>query len=411
MKKRVAIILARGYEGCGVTTNAIQMSQFLDATVYHTTDKKWPREKHHDFKSNGWKCGNLQETLQLAETINKNFDLVILFSIPSLAHPKDCQDNFLEFLKAITIQKSLMNVDHKIQSIKRNANLIETCNLVDVIMTHSLRNAFSTFMKEQEVSTPLVKMQVGYDYDKCRKEFWKPIEEQSKLPTIRWIGRSTAWKGPQLLIDFHEEQMLNEGFITILEGLEASIGYKDIIYRKDGTRRNVQSFFRPETEYGDIKFNPAYYGKEALNKGAYLYPPYNHDECMERMSLSMFGSDLYNLKAEFYGNNIEYCLSEPVGCGTVPVFHKHFGDNIVHTKLGVVPTEYKQSGTVWLDQTNFQETKELLVKLSKDDGMRDDWREMAFEFWKSHSNIKDVANEIVELSFTKPEIKKSIIEF
>ena len=75
MKKRVAIILGRGCEGCGVTTNAIQMSQFLDADVFHTTDKRWPREKLHDFKSIGWKCADLQVTLSLAEKINDNYSL------------------------------------------------------------------------------------------------------------------------------------------------------------------------------------------------------------------------------------------------------------------------------------------------------------------------------------------------
>ena len=35
--------------------------------------------------------------------------------------------------------------------------------------------------------------------------------------------------------------------------------------------------------------------------------------------------------------------------------------------------------------------------------MRDDWREMAFEFWRQHSNGKDVVNEIIDLAINTTE--------
>jgi hypothetical protein len=37
-----------------------------------------------------------------------------------------------------------------------------------------------------------------------------------------------------------------------------------------------------------------------------------------------------------------------------------------------------------------------MVKLKNDPSMRDDWREMAFEFWKQHSNGIDVVNDIMD---------------
>jgi hypothetical protein len=39
-----------------------------------------------------------------------------------------------------------------------------------------------------------------------------------------------------------------------------------------------------------------------------------------------------------------------------------------------------------------------MIKLKNDPSMRDDWREMAFEFWKQHSDAGPVVNEIVDLA-------------
>ena len=42
---RIAIILGRGTEGCGVTQCAIQMQKVTDADIFSAVDKKWGRAK------------------------------------------------------------------------------------------------------------------------------------------------------------------------------------------------------------------------------------------------------------------------------------------------------------------------------------------------------------------------------
>ena len=119
---------------------------------------------------------------------------------------------------------------------------------------------------------------------------------------------------------------------------------------------------------------------------------------MERLSLSGFGSDLYHLEAHMYGNNIENCHAEIVASGAIPIFHKHFCDNVIHKVQGDPITKCKNTGTIALDQTNYDETREIMLKLVNDPKMRDDWREMAFDFWKQHSDSKDVISEIIQLA-------------
>ena len=397
---KIAIVLGRGTEGCGVTQCAIQMQKVTGADILSAKDKKWGRAKGLDIQQEEFMMGT--EWQQYAQKINEEYDLCVIYSVPSKGHPQDCQDNFIPFLQAINIRKAFINVDHKAASIARNANLKEVCENVDVIMTHSLENDFSKFMRKNKIETPLTKMGLGFDYDGHRAKYWKPIEEQQHN-MVRWIGRTAMWKGPALMIDFHEAALMNNGFITVMEGLEASIQYPLVLYRdnkeeKPVDRRIVENYFRPEKQFNEVKFTPDLYGKEVEGKGAYLYPQYINTEAMERMSLSAFGSDLYHLKAETYGNNIENCHAECIASGTVPLFHKHFCDNVIHPVQGVPISQCKNSGTIGVDYTNFDECRDLMIKLKNDPSMRDDWREMAFEFWKQHSDAEPVVNEIVDLA-------------
>jgi hypothetical protein len=411
---KVAIVLGRGTEGCGVTQCAIQMQKVTGADILSAKDKKWGRAKGLDLRQEEFMMGT--EWQKYAQKINENYDLCIIYSIPSKSHPQDCQDNFIPFLQAISIRKAFINVDHKAASIARNANLKEVCENVDVIMTHSLENDFSKFMQKNKIKTPLTKMGLGFDYDGHRAKYWLPIEEQQHN-MVRWIGRTAMWKGPSLMIDFHQDALMNNGFITVLEGLEASIQYPLVLYRDNNQdsptdRRLVENYFRPEKQYNEVKFTPDLYGKEVEEKGAYLYPQYINSEAMDRMAHSAFGSDLYHLKAETYGNNIENCHAECVAAGTVPLFHKHFCDNVIHKVQGKPVSQCKDSGTIGVDYTNFDECRDIMTKLKNDPAMRDDWREMAFEFWKQHSDGDEVVKEIIDLATNTNENQpKGLEEF
>ena len=204
------VLLGRGTEGCGVTQCAIQLQKVTGATILSANDKKWGRAKGLDIVQTEMSIG--KEYVEMAELINKN-DLCIIYSVPSKGHPEDCQDNFLKLLDAITVRKAFINVDHKSASIARNANLVDVCNKMDVIMTHSMENDFCRFMKKNNIKTPITKMGLGFDYDGHRAKWWKPIEQQQE-EMVRWIGRTAMWKGPALMIDYHEYELMPNGFIT-----------------------------------------------------------------------------------------------------------------------------------------------------------------------------------------------------
>jgi hypothetical protein len=266
-------------------------------------------------------------------------------------------------------------------------------------MCHYVDNPFGKWVEKNNIKVPLTNMGVGFNFN---KDYWKPIERQDPK-IVRWVGRTAMWKGPDIMIDVHNDHLKDKGFITVLEGLEASIQYPLVLYRDNKSdnptdRRKVENYFRPEKQFNEVKFTQDLYGKEEPNKGAYLYPQYINSEAMDRMSRSAFGSDLYFLKAEHYGNNIENCHAECIASGTVPLFHKHFCDNVIHPVQGKPISQCQNSGTLGVDHTNFNECRDQMVKLKNDPAMRDDWREMAFEFWKQHSDGEMVVKEIIDLA-------------
>lgn len=406
---KISILLGRGIEGCGPTQSSRQI-QILhtDTMIFATNDKKWPRRSGIDLNAVEFSCSDEFECNSIIQNINQNFDVCIIYSIPSINHPEMCQSNFIRILKEIKIRKCLINVDHAAQSIARNANIVEVCNSCDILLTHSFNNAFSKLVKSMNVITPLSTMNIGFDFNAHREKYWKPIDSQQSN-IIRWIGRNANWKGTGIMVDFHQECLMKNEFITVMEGLEASISWRNVLYRKDGSRRKVKNYFRPEKEFGEVDtFNNSFHGTEELNQGAYLYPPYIHTECMERMSRSAFGAELYHLSPEIYGNNIENCHAEVIASGAVPIFHKHFCDNVIHRTQGLPITQCVNTGTIVVDHTpkTWSTAIETIIRLKNDPIERNEYREKAFEFWKQHADLTPIIDETLKVIFDSSRSKK-----
>lgn len=63
------------------------------------------------------------------------------------------------------------------------------------------------------------------------KKYWKPFE-QKEYRTVKYIGRSAAWKGPYLFRDIHERYLKDAGYISTCEGVELSIGSLQYLFKQ-----------------------------------------------------------------------------------------------------------------------------------------------------------------------------------
>lgn len=403
--KSISIILGRGTEGCGVTKFTIEQYNWLVSThtdrpvdIYVVADKKWTRATSHvtdHFKQVKFKDDVAVDAM--IKSIHEKSDYVIINSLPPIKSDERVIKNFSrmieEFEKSNT-KMVLIQHDHSKLSIRRNACLDESIKAASAIFSHSHTNDFSLHVKEvtqsgglsgflDEETTAIYNFQPGMDFDSIRKKYWKDIKDQDPKHN-KWIGRTTSWKGYKQMFKFHDNYLRPNGYLTTLEGIERSPAY--LAFRELG-----------EFE-GDVNTNASiesYDLSQKYGKCLQVFGPYNNHDMLERMSHVAFGYQLSLLKDRFINRSIEYTHAEVVCSGVIPVFRKQYGKQCTHREFGDPLIECKDNGTVWLgDGLEMQEAYDLIERLSKDDVLRDEYREQAFEFYRSHQDSEFTFKEL-----------------
>lgn len=399
---KIAILMGRGIEGCGNTKCALVCKEHFDAKghptdIYAANDRKWPRANAHSFDLKcEFTCADDKQTNVVIQALNC-YDLVIVYSVPPKAKSQkanekesdtkariaqeNCIDNFLRICEEITVPKVSIQVDHSVHSLARNGKLKEISDAMDLVFAHSLTGDFSKWLKKNDVKTELCEYVLGYTYDAHRDKYWKPVEDLDPK-AFKWIGRSTGWKGPDLAFAMQREYLRDAGFLTTLEGMEMSIGSLAFFF-KNGNRNDG-----PRDDVATAGGNKDDWNWDNLEHGgpSYAFGPYNFNEAMERVSRSAFGSDLYHLKAEKYGKSIENCHGDVISAGSIPVFHKHFGENCKSLVTGKPYIEHEHTGTIWIDDDNIAEACAAMIAISKNPAAIQIMRERAYKFWKEHTD-------------------------
>lgn len=421
------LIVGRGIEGCGVTKFTEEFRKFLiskkvEHAVFACNDKTWTRKKSFDTKD--W----LKVHLEKDEQYNKFIDFlknkasqIIIMSLPSLSHSDVFQKRFKEIL-ALGIDTVLFQHDHARNSIQRNACLDDAIGASSICFTHSTNNYFAQYVDSNFNSTldrffnpdatqkKVIAFQPAFDFDECRKKYWKDIDEQD-AKHHKWIGRCTFWKGFQLMFDWCNTSLQVNNNLTTFEGIEAGIVYPEFI--KYSPHNNYCRTFTDATQkiFDDASLDEKYIAKynfygtsnieevdlsQKYGKGACVFGIYKNNEMLDRLSRCGFGYQLTLLKKENIERSIEYTHCEVVACGAIPVFHRKFGQYVKHRKYGKPLIECKDNGTIWLDESSFEESINTIKKLEKDKVLRNEWREMAFDFYKNHQHSDYVFSDILE---------------
>lgn len=395
---KVAIILGRGIEGCGVTRYALEEQKWYqnnghDCTIYATLDKKWGRKdaQQHDiveFKN--------EEIKDLAQKLNDECDIVYYQSLPAKkGYSDEYHHLFLNHLvKGVTkpIKISHQN-DHKAQSLGRNWNIWEIMSYMDASFTHSLGSPFAKKMREHNPNVPLLKMGLGFDFESLR-DVWK----QHQLPRISYFGRFAGFKDPQRLIDL-QPLLQDVNIHSEMRGIERSIGalnlfYEDVKDRDNTYRKNIYEVTKKNPE-PEIKTSDT----------CYIYGPYNRLEGIEELSNSMFGADFYHLDAEAYGDNMEFAMCEIIAAGSIPVFDKHWAENTTHRDgRRFIDIE---DFAIYSDRENLQDTVDQMVELMSDEVLRNNRRYSCLQIAKAHCDNSIVYADMHEAA-TKVQKRKGI---
>ena len=406
----VTILMGRGVEGTGNTKYAVELQEFLLNTgntcvVYANKDKKWGREKSHENKITMISYMNEYETI--IESC-KGSDLVVVLSVPAKTFDTDSKDKFMYIMQQIKdagVKTSYIQVDHKIHSINRNFYAQEAYksffDCLTSVITHSKDGDFTRFCKKHNItlnnlitSSDKLNGINGLDFAKYKK-YWKEFEEKD-YRTIKFLGRTAAWKGPWLFRDLHESHFKNAGYISTCEGIEMSIqslqylfvSWDPVKILRDDTTLWSDSIHGAQLDNNELVFE--------RNHTIYMLPPYTNAYAMERMSRQQFGIELLLLDDRFLSDIMEYAMMEIVAVGTVPIFRKRWGECF---KIDGVPLiEYgEETGTIFLDENNLDEALNLMNTLSDNKELYEKYRQNAFNFYSKYLTNTVIYNKLISI--------------
>lgn len=375
---KYCIILGRGIEGCGVTKFTIEMCKWLESNnheyvVFAAKDKKWSRNDSHDINKHNIKHFKFEDDHNLAQMKHwaNDCDYVIINSLPAKNFKPAVIENFDKLLTAITKPIIVLQHDHAINSIRRNACIESSAMAAKLILTHSVNNPYSKLVKELGYTGVLDNFQPGFDFAENKKKYWKSLDTK-RYHEHRWIGRSTSWKGLIPFLEFHIAHLKPANKLSMCQGIDSNIYW--------GALRQSNKYPMNDCLNTKVKI------EQKAGEDVYIYGGYVNDEMLKAAADSGFCYQLSLLKPEFIQSSIEYTHCELASIGTIPVFRKAFGERCTHTKYGIPLTQIENSGTIWFDDERLYDTFDTIQSLSNDPVKYDEWRNMAYECYYQHQD-------------------------
>jgi hypothetical protein len=340
---KTAILMLRGVEGCGVSTYARHFKAYFDSKnakcdIFALNLKIGRPDTSTDIDV---EIFAFCEAAEMVRRINKDYDLVLVFSVPSKSAPKVIVENYVEFLlEPITVPKWMINHDHHFLSISRNAdyaNAIETC---DGLLCHSLtetKSGFISWLKKRNISKVAKKMDVFFHVPFVNHLIDLDRGEKRQKRLIN-AARAVAWKRGSVVLNLHNA-LADRGFVTEMIGFERSIAGYSQLKNYEGKLKwfTDSSFYKPIK--GPSAFSSARINNELFDHidqvgqnpdFMYVIGSYDYERGLQRISESAFATHPRSFEHNNldYGNNFEYQGLE-AALLAVPIFHRHFLDTVV----------------------------------------------------------------------------------
>lgn len=410
------LVMGRGIEGAGNTRNAIELENYINNNC--AGDECYAIANKDVTVGRGWDQVNDIEKISFATELSRvkacidKADKVIVTSVPPKKIDDATKDNFMEALqyahdngKHITY----FQFDHRIHSICRNMyfepKYYKMFDCFDLVVTHSYDNDFSTkFLQKNGIKlkkfvarSKEINNFFSIDFDAVKNEFWKPFSSKEHR-SLRFLGRSAAWKGPWEVRDLHWKWLKDAGWITYIQGIEMAINTLEHVFKEITPKKvvrddiNLVVFNKADNaafKNGTLEFK--------RGTGAYVLPPYLRTDGLDAMSRSMFGIELIGMVDYIAKDMIENTMFEIVASGAVPVFSKHWAELFTIDGKPLASYPFEETGTVLLDMADPQPAVDLMNKLSDDEVAYDKCRNAAYAFYKKFFDNNVILAQLLKL--------------
>lgn len=334
---KIAILMLRGMEGCGVSTYARHLKAFFDCNegicdIFALNLNVGRPDTSTDIEVEVFA---FSEAAEVVNKINNGYDLVLVFSVPAKTSPQLVAENYVEFIiSPIKVPKWMINHDHHFLSVGRNANYAEAIEACDGLLCHSLtetKSGFISWLKRKNILKVAKKLDVFFHVPFVENLI--SYEKFGRSKRLINAARAVAWKRGSIILNLHNP-LADRGFITEMIGFERSIaGYSQLKnYDKKLKWYTTDQFYKPvkgPSAFSAARINNEFFDfidEEGQNPDfMYVFGSYDYKRGLCRISKSAFATHPRSFEHNNldYGNNFEYQGLE-AALLAVPIFHRHF---------------------------------------------------------------------------------------
>jgi len=387
---KIAMIFGKGLDGCGVQRGAVEIATWAQRNdvkfdIYYMKGRSFARAKGHSMPTEPIEFKH-SEIPSLVERLNSDYDIVILNSYPSSKHDPQAIMSFYENLVKKIEEPVLVGMMHEIKKANIDAipMILPILNYCDIVYNFSEKtffsNEFSSYFSSKILGERTKRFKMWIDLNEMKKNYRDVYSLKDKDKKLMYVGRWTSMKDPRRVLDLYPTMKEKDpNFRLALHGIERSIGAKfDIIDH-------------PNSVY-DLNFN----GYDWDVDGVPTFGPYDYADGMELISKSLFACSFYRLPKEphNYGDRMEYTQIEIIGCGTIPVFDKHYGEhNIDSNGNRYIDNDYL---AVWSSRDDLGETADKLISIADSPSEQKKYRDSSFDFIDREFNADNVLPEMFD---------------
>ena len=401
---RIAVLMLRGMEGCGVTNYCRHLKAYYDSIstpceIFVLNDKKIGRaDTSTDLQITRF---NFDERQSIVNRINSDFDLSLIFSVPAKSSSEVVKTTYVEeILEKLKSPRWMVNLDHHFLSFSRNAdykNAIEACDGVLCYSLNKTKAGFIGWLEKNNVKTQIKTLDNFFHVPFLNNLI--SLERGPRKKRIIYAGRAVAWKRGSISLNLHEP-LARRGFIYEMIGFERSIaGFTQLNNYEDKLK-----WFTTDKFYKPVK-GPSAFSSSPINTQLfrflegegqdpnlmYVIGSYDYNEGMNRVADSGFAIHPRSFEHNklCYGNNFEFQGLE-AALLSVPIFHRHFLDNVL---LPGTSTSLTASGIllgVDDDNTHLKQGGPQVLDAEEFSNLLD-------EIWQSERKYKEMRESSVDM--------------
>ena len=294
--------MLRGVEGCGVSTYARHFKAFFDdnqatCDIFALNLNVGRPDTSTDMDV---KVFAFSEAVEMVRSINENYDLALVFSVPAKNAPKVVVDNYVEFIiDPIQVPKWMINHDHHFLSIGRNADYVNAIEACDGLLCHSLtetKSGFVSWLKKKNISKKAQKMDVFFHVPFV--EDLISYEREGRHKRLINAARAVAWKRGSIVLNIHDA-LADRGFVTEMIGFERSIAGYSQLKNYEGKVKwyQTENFYKPvrvPSAFSSARINNDLFDlidEEGQNPDfMYVIGSYDYKRGLRRISESAFAT-------------------------------------------------------------------------------------------------------------------------